>query len=131
MRVRASLGQSGRALALVWQSAPAGVVVLAVLTVVSAALPPFVAYVGKLIVDAVMAAQGAAAPLREAAIGRAVRLVAVELAAVMAIAGTERALGLVRQVVGLRLGSTSTSASWKRRCGWSCATSRTGSSTTS
>ena len=103
-RVRASLGQSGRALALVWQSAPAGVVVLAVLTVVSAALPPFVAYVGKLIVDAVMAAQGAAAPLREAAIGRAVRLVVVELAAVVAIAGTERALGLVRQVVGLRLG---------------------------
>jgi ATP-binding cassette subfamily B protein len=103
-RVRASLGQSGRALALVWQSAPAGVVVLAVLTVVSAALPPFVAYVGKLIVDAVRAAQGAVAPLREAAIGRAVRLVAVELAAVVAIAGTERALGLVRQVVGLRLG---------------------------
>jgi ATP-binding cassette subfamily B protein len=80
------------------------VVLLAVLTVVAAALPPFVAYVGKLIVDAVIAAHAAVGPAREAALARTVRLVVIELGAVVAIAGTERGLTLVRQVVGLRLG---------------------------
>jgi ATP-binding cassette subfamily B protein len=103
-RVRASAEQSRRALGLIWASAPVGVVLLAVLTVVAAALPPFVAYVGKLIVDAVIAAHAAVGAAREAVLGRAVRLVLIELGAVVAIAGTERVLGLVRQVVGLRLG---------------------------
>jgi ATP-binding cassette subfamily B protein len=103
-RVRASAAQSREALGLIWASAPLGVISLAVLTVVAAALPPLVAYVGKLIVDAVIAAHAAVGAAREAALGRAVRLVLIELGAVVAIAGTERALGLVRQVVGLRLG---------------------------
>jgi ATP-binding cassette subfamily B protein len=99
------VAHSARALGLVWRSAPGGVIALAALTLVAAALPPFVAYVGKLIVDAVLAAHAAAAgAARDAALARAVRLVAVELAAVTAIAGAERALTLVRQVVGLRLG---------------------------
>jgi ATP-binding cassette subfamily B protein len=67
---------------------------LASLTLVAASLPPVVAYVGKLIVDAVIAAEAA----------RAGRLVAVELLAVAAQAGVERGLGLVRQLVGSRLG---------------------------
>jgi ATP-binding cassette subfamily B protein len=93
-RLRASVSQSGATLRLVWRSAPAGTVALAALTVVAAALPPLVAYVGKLIVDTVIA--------RDAA--RAVRLVAFELAAVGAIALCERGLGLVKQLVGARLG---------------------------
>jgi ATP-binding cassette subfamily B protein len=90
---------------LVWRSAPGGVVVLALVTVVASALPPFVAYVGKLIVDAVIAA-GAAAPgiARDLAQSRAVRLVVIELGAIVAMAGCERVLTLVRQLVGLRLG---------------------------
>ena len=99
-RLRASVVHSGRALALVWQSAPGGVVTLAALTIVAALLPPFIAYVGKLNIDAVMSAHGAG----ELAAARAVRLVAVELGAVVALAGIERVLGLVRQVIGLRLG---------------------------
>ena len=43
-------------------------------------------------------------PARAAALDRAVRLVALELGAVAAMAGCERVLGLVRQLVGLRLG---------------------------
>ena len=71
----------------------------------AAALPPFVAYVGKLIIDAVIAAHAAAPGLARAAASLArVRLVAVELAAVVLMAGCERVLGLVRQLVGLRLG---------------------------
>jgi ATP-binding cassette, subfamily B, bacterial len=104
-RLRASAEHSARALGLVWRSAPGGVVALTLFTVVAAALPPFVAYVGKMIIDAVIAARAAAPGLaRHAAMLRAVRLVGVELAAVVVIAGCERVLGLVRQLVGLRLG---------------------------
>ena len=42
-RIAASARHSARALGLVWQSAPGGVVALAVFTIVAAALPPFVA----------------------------------------------------------------------------------------
>jgi ATP-binding cassette subfamily B protein len=104
-RLKASATHSARALGLVWRSAPGGVVVLAAFTLVAAALPPFVAYVGKLIIDAVIAARAALPGLaRQAALSHAVRLVGVELAAVVVMAGAERVLGLVRQLVGLRLG---------------------------
>ena len=104
-RLRASAAHSARALGLVWRSAPGGVVALGLFTIAAAALPPFVAYVGKLIIDAVLAAHAAAPGIaRAAALTRAVRLVGVELGAVVAIAGFERALALVRQLVGLRLG---------------------------
>ncbi len=103
-RLKASAQHSARALGLVWKSAPGGVVALTLFTVVAAALPPVVAYVGKMIIDAVIAAHAAAPGSRHAAMLRAVRLVGVELAAVVVIAGCERVLGLVRQLVGLRLG---------------------------
>jgi ATP-binding cassette subfamily B protein len=104
VRVAESVRHSARAMGLVWRSAPGGVVTLALFTVAAAALPPFVAYVGKLIIDAVLAAHAAAADARGPAVARAVRLVAIELGAVAAIAGCERVLALVRQLVGLRLG---------------------------
>jgi ATP-binding cassette, subfamily B, bacterial len=104
-RWKASARHSIRALGLVWRSAPAGVVALSLFTVVAAALPPFVAYVGKLIIDAVIAARAALPGIaRQETLTHAVRLVGVELAAVVAMAGAERVLGLIRQLVGLRLG---------------------------
>jgi len=104
-RIVASATHSLRALGLVWRSAPGGVVALAAFTIAAAALPPFVAWVGKLIIDAVVAAHaGVPGAARAAALDRAVRLVALELGAVAAMAGCERVLGLVRQLVGLRLG---------------------------
>ncbi|HXU04257.1 MAG TPA: ABC transporter ATP-binding protein [Polyangia bacterium] len=105
VRIAASATHSARALGLVWRSAPGGVIALAVFTIAAAALPPFVAWVGKLIIDAVVAAHAAVPGVaRAAALERAVRLVALELGAVAAMAGCERVLGLVRQLVGLRLG---------------------------
>jgi ATP-binding cassette subfamily B protein len=104
-RLKVSVSQSGRTLRLVWGSSPVGVVALAVLTVIASALPPLVAYVGKLIIDAVIGAHAAApGPANAAAVARALRLVAIELGAVGAIALLERALGVVRQLVGARLG---------------------------
>jgi ATP-binding cassette subfamily B protein len=103
-RLRGSVSQSGRTLGLVWRSSPGGTVALGVLTALAAALPPLVAYLGKLIIDAVLAAHAAApGAARDAAVARTVRFVAFELAAVGAIALLERTLGLVRQLVGSRL----------------------------
>jgi ATP-binding cassette subfamily B protein len=104
-RLRGSVSQSGRTLGLVWRSSRGGTIALGVLTLLAAALPPLVAYVGKLIIDAVMAAHAAAAgPARDAAVARTVRFVVLELGAVGTIALLERSLGLVRQLVGSRLG---------------------------
>src|SRR4051812_33469243 len=60
VRLRASFSQSGRTLGLVWRSSPRGTLALGALTLAAAALPPFVAWVGKLIIDAVMATHAAA-----------------------------------------------------------------------
>ncbi|HVR01630.1 MAG TPA: ABC transporter ATP-binding protein [Polyangia bacterium] len=104
-RLRASFSQSRQTLALVWRSSPGGTAALGVLTVLAAALPPAVVYVGKLIIDAVIAAHASAPGVaRDAAVARTVRLVLLELLAVGGSALLERALGLVRQLVGSRLG---------------------------
>jgi ATP-binding cassette subfamily B protein len=94
VRLRASVLRSRQTLGLVWRSSPIGTLGLGALTVLSASLPPLVAYIGKLIVDAVVA--------RDA--GRAVHFVLAELAVVVTMALIERSLGLVRQLVGARLG---------------------------
>jgi ATP-binding cassette, subfamily B, bacterial len=94
VRLKASVLRSRQTLALVWRSSRIGTLGLGALTVLSASLPPLVAYVGKLIVDAVVAHDA----------GRAVRFVGIELAVVATMALLERSLGLVRQLVGARLG---------------------------
>jgi ATP-binding cassette subfamily B protein len=105
VRLRGSFAYTGKALGLVWKSAPVGTLALAGLTVLAAALLPASAYVGKLIVDAVVAARSAAPGVaREAATARALHFVLLELAAIVGSALIERALSLVRQIVGARLG---------------------------
>jgi ATP-binding cassette, subfamily B, bacterial len=94
VRLKASLLRSRQTLGLVWRSSRIGTLGLGALTILSASLPPLVAYVGKLIVDAVVA--------RDAS--RAVRFVLFELAVVASMALIERSLSLVRQLVGARLG---------------------------
>jgi ATP-binding cassette, subfamily B, bacterial len=104
-RLRGSFLHTGRTLALVWRSSPAGASALVLLTVVAAVLYPASAYVGKLIIDAVVAAQAAATEAaREVALARVWRCVLLELGAITATALTERALALVRLLVGGRLG---------------------------
>lgn len=83
-----------RALALVRKSSPAGVVLMAGLTLFAALLPLMVAYAGKRIVDAVVAQQTDAA----------VQWVLIELAVVAALTLCTHGLTLVRSIVGSRLG---------------------------
>ncbi len=104
VRLRRSFSQTARTLALVWRSSPGGTLALGGLTLVAAALGPAIAYVGKLIVDAVVAARATSGPAAEAAIQQAVSWVGVELALVAVSTLTERALGLWRQLIGFRLG---------------------------
>jgi len=71
----------------------------------SAALPVAMAWVGKIIVDAVVIAHNAAqAPIRDLALSRITHWVLIELALVVGIGLVDRSIGLMRQLIGLRLG---------------------------
>ena len=79
--------------------------VVAILTVASAALPIAIAWVGKLIVDAVVAAHNATdGAARDLAYQRVVQWVLVELGVVVALGLVERWIEVMRQLVGSRLG---------------------------
>jgi ATP-binding cassette, subfamily B, bacterial len=92
-RLRESFSHAPRTLKLVWRSSPAGSAVLGLLTVVAAVVPLGIAWVGKAIMDAVVAHS------REGTL----RWVLVELALVAAQSLLQRALGLVRGLLGARL----------------------------
>ncbi|HEX4339703.1 MAG TPA: ABC transporter ATP-binding protein [Polyangiaceae bacterium] len=95
---------TGRALELVWTTSRTVAIWLALLSAVSGALPAALAYVGKLIVDAVvMASRTGSAAER----WRAVEFVGVELALVVVRGAAERGLGvcesLLRALMGQRV----------------------------
>jgi ATP-binding cassette subfamily B protein len=103
-RVALYFAQIGRSLALVWRSSPGGTIAIAVLTVAAAAFPPAIAYVGKIIVDGVVAERGLATAL-QATRWPLTLWVAVEMGFLVASSLTERTLTLVRTVTGGRLGT--------------------------
>jgi ATP-binding cassette subfamily B protein/ATP-binding cassette subfamily C protein len=86
--------------ALVGRADRGGAAVLAALTAVVALLPAGIAWTGKLIVDAVVAAsRGEGAP------GRVTRLVLLELGLMAASMAAGRLLGLARELLRARLGN--------------------------
>jgi ATP-binding cassette, subfamily B, bacterial len=92
--LRDSASYTRRALFMVWRSSPGLTVALATLTLAAATIPPLIAWTGKLIVDAVVAGS------RDATL----RWVVLELGLVVTQASLSRGLGLVRSVLGSRLG---------------------------
>lgn len=76
-------------------------------TALAALLPLAVAYVGKRIVDAVVAADP----------GRALDWVLLELGAVLALTATQRTLGLIRQLLSARMGADLNSAILEKALG--------------
>ena len=92
--LRGVLSYTRATLGLVWRSSPALTLTLAALTLVASGLPLGIAYAGKRIVDAVVAGS------RDATL----RWVFLELAVVLVQAAVMRGLGLVRTVLGARLG---------------------------
>ena len=102
-RLTGSFSHTPRTIGLVWRSTPRGLVTVAALVVISAVLPVTVAWVGKVIVDAVVAAHGSTGALHEAAVAKVWHWVLIELGLVAGIGLVERATGLMRQLVGSRL----------------------------
>ena len=96
---RAAFHQVPETFALVWRADRAGAVALGALTAVAAVLPAGIAWVGKLIVDAVVAAARGGPP------GRVTELVLLELALMTASMAAGRLLGLQRELLRARLGN--------------------------
>ncbi|HEY2515530.1 MAG TPA: ABC transporter ATP-binding protein, partial [Polyangiaceae bacterium] len=92
--LRESLAHTRRTLGLVWASSRAQTIALGALTLVAALVPLGVAYAGKRIVDGVVAHSR----------DQTARWVLLELALVATMAAVQRGLGLVRQLLGARLG---------------------------
>ena len=90
---------SRRALELVWSTSHALTLALGALTLLAGVLPASVAYVGSLIVDAVVTAMRAAGPAT-----RVVELVVLEGVLVAAIAGAQRGLSLCQSLLRAQLG---------------------------
>jgi ATP-binding cassette subfamily B protein len=84
-----------RALGLVFRSSPSMTLTLGALTLLAALVPPAIAWAGKHIVDAVVAQSRA----------ETLRWVGVELVLVVLQASFARGLGLLRSVLGSRLGT--------------------------
>lgn len=91
---------SRSALELVWSTNRALTVAIALLTVVAGALPAAVAYVGALIVDAVVAAMRAGG----GSATQVVELVALEGVLIAVIAGAQRGLSLCQWLLRAQLG---------------------------
>ncbi|MDB4938044.1 MAG: transporter, ATP-binding/permease protein [Labilithrix sp.] len=93
--LRDSAAYTRRAFALVWSSSRPLTVALALFTLLVAAVPPAIAFAGKRIVDAVVARSEP----------ETIKWVGVELGLVVVQATLTRGLGLVRSVLGSRLGT--------------------------
>jgi ATP-binding cassette subfamily B protein len=93
-QIRAGLALLPRAARMAAASSPGGMAALVALTLAAAALPPAIAWVGKALVDAVVAKDP----------DQAVHWVIVELGLVASLVILSRGTGLLRQTLGARLG---------------------------
>ena len=96
-------GYSRRAIELVWTTSKPLTIAIALLTLIAGVLPAAIAYVGKLIVDGVVAAAAATDP----DINSVLWLVALEAGIVVAVAAAQRGLSasqsLLRALLGQRV----------------------------
>jgi ATP-binding cassette subfamily B protein/ATP-binding cassette subfamily C protein len=102
LSTRQLLAQVPRALALVWEADRLNALAQAALTVVQAALPAALAWVGKLIIDAVVEAARAPSDDTRAAV---MRLVSVELGLAVVTLLVTRLSALSRELLRMRLGN--------------------------
>ncbi len=93
-KLRSYFQHATRGLSLAWRASPGLGVGIVLLTAVSATLPPALAWIGKLIIDAVVARD----------VERSVRLVLAELGLIALVTIVQRTLFLARTLLGNRLG---------------------------
>ncbi|MCA9718208.1 MAG: ABC transporter ATP-binding protein, partial [Myxococcales bacterium] len=104
-RVRRYLGvfrYSGRALELVWTTSRALTIVIGLMTVIAGVLPAVTAYVGKLIVDAVVTAQASGA---RAELTAALWYVGLEALVIALMAAVSRVLSVCESLLRVLLGN--------------------------
>jgi ATP-binding cassette, subfamily B, bacterial len=90
---------SGRAVELVWTTSRALTVLLVILSLIAGVLPALIAYVGKWLVDAVVAAAGAGGDT-----DRATAFVALEAGLVAGLAAAQRGITVCQSLLRARLG---------------------------
>jgi ATP-binding cassette subfamily B protein len=95
---------SRRALQLVWTTSRALSIGFGILTLIAGSLPAAIAYVGSLIVDAVVAAIAAGGADHAARTSHAIFLVITEGLLVAALAGAQRGLSLCQSLLRAQLG---------------------------
>lgn len=95
---------SGRALELVWSTSRPLTLWLGLLTLVGGLLPAGIAYMGALIVDAVVAASRAATAGEAVVMAPVFWLIALEAVLVMAMAGAQRGISLCQSLLRAQLG---------------------------
>ncbi len=95
---------SRRALELVWTTSRRLTLVLGVLTLLAGVLPAAMAYVGALIIDAVVAATAAYRETGSADFADVFSLVALEAVIVAALAGAQRGISLCQALLRAQLG---------------------------
>ncbi len=93
-----------RAMGLVWSTNGRLTVALALLTLVAGVLPAAMAYVGALIIDAVLAATKIATDTGGVNMTRVFMLVAIEALIVAALAGAQRGISLCQALLRAQLG---------------------------
>ncbi|MBH8573811.1 ABC transporter ATP-binding protein [Nostocaceae cyanobacterium CENA369] len=96
---------SGRAIGLVWNTSRSLTIILATLTLVAGLLPAAIAYIGKLIVDAVvLASQSGSESINFVNISRPLFYVGLEAIAVALLAGSQRGLTVCQSLLRVLLG---------------------------
>jgi len=95
---------SRRAIELVWTTSRPLSFAFGALTLLAGAFPAAIAYVGALIVDAVVAAINTPEPARDAATSHALLLVVIEGLLVAALAGAQRGISLCQSLLRAQLG---------------------------
>ncbi len=96
--------QARRALGLVWQTSPALFLGLVGATLVAGVLPALAAWLGKQIVDAVVAAIAVHAQQGQAPVWPVLRYVLMEAGVLALLAGAQRALSIQQSLLRVQLG---------------------------
>lgn len=103
-RISSFSRQAMRALGLVWQTSPALFLGLVVATLVAGVLPAVAAWLGKQIVDAVVAAMTLHTQQGQAPVWPVLRYVLMEAGVLALLAGAQRALSIQQSLLRVQLG---------------------------
>ena len=98
-----SFSHTPRTIGLLWRADPRGVSLVTAIVVVSALLPIAISWVGKLIIDAVIALRGDGSTAAVSSVDHLITLIVIELGLVALIGLVEKLVTMLRQVLSARV----------------------------